>query len=159
MTRFFNWLYTTVAIGLRKMYVHSDSLLSCSYYYSNSFLTDETDSRYLLLSNFWVAIAGSWMCILGGVFFDKAVVQPLTPFISLTATPGDDNHLGRITRILEALRLAFHNLNDFYTSLTNFNGDRLQRFSPYFREYVNSQGVRIPFTYLSQLTEERTRLV
>src|SRR6185312_3703268 len=93
------------------------------------------------------------MCILGAVFLDKAVIQPLTPFIPLSVTPPDDTSLDYIARILEALRLSFTTLDNFYRGLANSNDDGQQRYFPHFREFTDS-----PFTYISQLTEP-TRLV
>jgi len=98
------------------------------------------------------------MCILGAVFLDKAVIQPLTPFIPLNITPPDDTSLDYIARILEALRLSFTTLDNFYRGLANSNNDGQQRYFPHFREFTNSVSTQTPFTYISQLAEP-TRLV
>lgn len=63
------------------------------------------------------------MCILGAVFLDKAVVQPLTPFLPLVATPSDDQNLGRISRMLVALGSAFTKLQTFYKDVMDFHVD------------------------------------
>ncbi|CAG8637197.1 3197_t:CDS:2, partial [Paraglomus occultum] len=40
--------------------------------------------------SFILAIAGPWICILGAVYLEKPVIEPLTDFLLLIDRPGDD---------------------------------------------------------------------
>lgn len=138
----------------------SDPTLQMSIYYRGYWSQEGSKGvrDICCCPTFGIAIAGPWMCILGAIFLDKAVVQPLTPFIPLKATPPDDRPLAYVARILEALRLSFTTLDKFYRGLANFE-DEQQRYFPHFRAFTDLAGTPSRFTYLSQLTEEPTRLV
>lgn len=102
-------------------------------------------------------MAGPWICILGGVYTDKIVVQPLTEFISLMATPRDDGQLHRIARLFEALRLAFNRLDLYYRGLNIAPQPDFQRFFPSISFYTDANNVRRAFTYLAPLLDDRKR--
>ncbi|KAF9433529.1 hypothetical protein BGZ76_009319 [Entomortierella beljakovae] len=107
---------------------------------------------------FGIAIAGPWMCIIGAVYLDVPVVQPLTPFVPLTSTPYHNASLSYIARVLEALRLGLTRLENFYSQRPNGN-NRAQLLFPHLRSFTAANGTVTWFDYESQLTEERTRLV
>ncbi|CAG8548299.1 7119_t:CDS:2 [Paraglomus occultum] len=133
----------------------TDPTLQTALYYRGYRSQDDAKSIRDLCCcpTFGVAIAGPWMCILGAVLLDKTVVQLLTPFLPLTETLYDDKHVGRVSRILVALGRAFDKLQMFYTGLTSSSVDGQQRYFPHFRQFVDSAGTPVAFTYLSQLTE------
>ena len=106
---------------------------------------------------FGIAIAGPWMCILGAIFLEHLVVQPLTPFIFLRTTP--TKSFTRITRIFSALKRSLASLDRFYQGIFNSPNQQNQRYFPYFRQFIDKDGTTIPFTYLESLTPEPTRLV
>ncbi|KAF9429855.1 hypothetical protein BGZ76_001088 [Entomortierella beljakovae] len=108
---------------------------------------------------FWIAIAGSWMCILGAVYLDVPIVQPLTPFVSLTSTPYHNANLSYIARVLEALRLGLTRLENFYSQSQTNGNNSAQLMFPHLRSFTAADGTVTWFDYESQLTEERTRLV
>ena len=43
-----------------------------------------------------LAIAGPWLCVLGGVFVDKAIIQRLTGYIWLGGDPFETNKNGSL---------------------------------------------------------------
>jgi len=49
------------------------------------------------------AIAGPWMCVLGGVFIDKAIIQPLTDYIWLCGNLFDSTRQVFAARLFTAL--------------------------------------------------------
>ena len=97
------------------------------------------------------------MCILGGIFIDAVVIQPLTEFIFLSAHPRDSQRLKRIARVFQSLKLALDDLHQFYSGLVLASSD--QRFFPYIREYQTDDNTTVCFTYRHPLTDGQTRLV
>ena len=98
-----------------------DPTIQMSLYYHNYW--SQEDSQRIrdicCCPTFGIAIAGPWMCILGAIFLEDAVVQPLTPFIFLSTTPADDESLGYITRVLSMLKRSTTSLDHFYQGLFN----------------------------------------
>ncbi|KAF9084454.1 hypothetical protein BGX27_003808, partial [Mortierella sp. AM989] len=106
---------------------------------------------------FGIAIAGPWICILGAIFLDRPIVEPLTPFIPLTSATNDTTNLGYVTRVLVALRLGLEALDNFYSQQAiGDNGDQL--YFPHLRSFTTN-GTTTQFRYVCQLTEERAQLV
>ncbi|PCH35628.1 hypothetical protein WOLCODRAFT_139986 [Wolfiporia cocos MD-104 SS10] len=68
--------------------------------------------------SFLVALAGPWLCVLGAVWTDHAVVQRLTDFLWLGTSPLiDDSRCLNIARVLSSLGKAVVTLRHFYASL------------------------------------------
>jgi hypothetical protein len=57
------------------------------------------------------------MVILGAVFVEFPVIQPLTDYIWLGVHPSADGQLLRVARVLLALRRTLQSLDMFYTQL------------------------------------------
>jgi len=97
------------------------------------------------------------MVVLGGVFVEFPVIQPLTDYIWLGVHPSADDQLLRVTRVLLALRSALQSLNIFYTRL-NIPADptvptNLARFFPHILSYPTVNGV-VRFEYVIKLANE-----
>ncbi|KAH9058919.1 hypothetical protein EDB83DRAFT_2520665 [Lactarius deliciosus] len=107
-----------------------------------------------------IALAGSWICILGAVFVDDVVVQPLTDFIWLGGYPCSDDRLQSMTRILASLGAGIAELRQFYTNLSLHDSQEdPQRFYPFIRQYtVGGQVVKFSYQdYLTQKTPEHAK--
>ncbi|CAB4495396.1 unnamed protein product [Rhizophagus irregularis] len=108
-----------------------------------------------------LAIAGPWICVLGAVYLEKPVVEPLTDFILMLDRPEDDGkRIDGLTIFFESLRLAFRTLNNYYKNLRELDetdAEKIQRFFPYRNQY-QVDGDEIEFTYLYKLAEEPTNL-
>ncbi|CAB5357211.1 unnamed protein product [Rhizophagus irregularis] len=108
-----------------------------------------------------LAIAGPWICVLGAVYLEKPVVEPLTDFILMLDRPEDDGkRIDELTIFFESLRLAFRTLNNYYKNLRELDetdAEKIQRFFPYRNQY-QVDGDEIKFTYLYKLAEEPTNL-
>ncbi|CAG8696441.1 9038_t:CDS:2, partial [Funneliformis caledonium] len=83
-----------------------------------------------------LAIAGPWICVLGAVYLEKPVVEPLTDFILMMNRPEDD---GKRVEELAA------------------EAEKIQRFFPYRNHYQVDEN-EVKFTYLYKFTEESTNL-
>ena len=82
-----------------------------------------------------MAIAGPWICILGAVFLDKPVIEPLTDFILMIDRPQDNGRrITQLTTLFEALHRAYKTLSHFYKDLNMPNEleiQKAQRMFPY----------------------------
>jgi len=57
------------------------------------------------------------MCVLGGVFVDKAIIQPLTDYIWLGGDPFDSTRQVFAARLFTALKSAIKSLEKYYQAL------------------------------------------
>ncbi|CAG8504006.1 10875_t:CDS:2 [Cetraspora pellucida] len=109
-----------------------------------------------------IAIAGPWICILGGIYLEKPVIEPLTDFIFMIDRPEDDGkRVGQLAIFFEALRLAYRTLDNYYKNLSEpdeIEGKTIQRFFPY-RNHYQVGGNEVRFIYLNKLTEEPANFV
>ncbi|KAF8599125.1 hypothetical protein BDV93DRAFT_609465, partial [Ceratobasidium sp. AG-I] len=103
-----------------------------------------------------IAVAGPWMCILGAVYLDHVVVQPLTDFIWLANHPAQGSRLGHLTRILHSLTASVRYLETYYQSLP-LQPRRADpaRFFPYPRRYQAKDGSPVDFTYEGDLIQQQ----
>ncbi|KAF0551116.1 proteinkinasesubdomain-containingproteinpkl/ ccin9 [Gigaspora margarita] len=87
---------------------------------------------------FIIGLAGPWICVLGAVYVEKAVIEPLTGFEPLIFI-NDRTHLEKIARLFMALRMGCNDLTKYYESLSNsiLKAVDSQRFFPYIRTAVN----------------------
>ncbi|KAH9054714.1 hypothetical protein EDB87DRAFT_1426930 [Lactarius vividus] len=107
-----------------------------------------------------IALAGPWICILGAVFVDDVVVQPLTDFIWIGGYPCSDDRLKSMTRILASLGAGIVELRQFYTNLSLHDSQEdSQRFYPFIRQYsVGGRVVKFSYQdYLTQKTPEHAK--
>ncbi|KAI5119335.1 hypothetical protein M0805_004012, partial [Coniferiporia weirii] len=97
---------------------------------------------------FILAIAGPWLCVLGGVYADKVIVQPLTDYMWLGGDIFSDDRLLSISRLFAALKSAISTLKQYYLSLPNVAGDGPNGF-PFVRNYLSET-----FSYMTPLAED-----
>ncbi|TFK59592.1 hypothetical protein BDN72DRAFT_883895 [Pluteus cervinus] len=64
-----------------------------------------------------LAIAGPWLCVLGGIYLNQAVVRPLTDYIWLGGDIFNPNRLTSASRLFSALRSAILELEIYYNSI------------------------------------------
>ncbi|CAG8849478.1 24243_t:CDS:2, partial [Gigaspora margarita] len=104
-----------------------------------------------------LAIAGPWVCVLGAVYLEKPVIEPLTDFILIADRPEDDGkRVKELAVFFESLRLAFRTLDNYYKNLKELDeaeNEKIQRFFSYHNQYQIDEN-EIKFTYLYKLTEE-----
>ncbi|KAG6888306.1 hypothetical protein C0992_008871 [Termitomyces sp. T32_za158] len=101
-----------------------------------------------------LAIAGPWMCVLGAIYLEKAVVQPLTNYIWLGGNVYDDEEQLLMTaRLFGALKTAISSLRTYYRGISNRAGEpnlqaEVSKF-PFITEYDSTK-----FTYVSRLASD-----
>lgn len=97
------------------------------------------------------------MVILGAVFIQCPVVQPLTDYIWLGVHPSADEQLLRVAQVLLALRHSLESLDSYYTKLnipTNADAPtNLARFFPHILSYPGVNG-DVRFEYIIKLADE-----
>jgi hypothetical protein len=64
-----------------------------------------------------LAIAVPWLCVLGGVYAENVIVQPLTDYIWLGGGTLHDDRLLFISRLFGALKLGIPSLGEYYRSI------------------------------------------
>lgn len=96
------------------------------------------------------------MCILGAIYLERIVVQPLTEYMWLGLHPQDGARLKHLTRVLDSLSRALNQLTSVYRE---YAGASLEpdssRFFPRVRHYYDKQGNRVQFTYSGHLVGRR----
>ena len=91
------------------------------------------------------------MCVLGGVFVDKAIIQPLTDYIWLGGDPFDSTRQVFVARLFTALKSAIKSLEKYYQALALGLPCSNVRRLPLITEYGPDQ---TKFTYSSRLAPE-----
>lgn len=71
-------------------------------------------SRASCCPAFLLAFTGSWLCVLGAVFTDKPIVQPLTPLLWLGRLHARKQQYKEITRLFATLSTGISELDEFY---------------------------------------------
>lgn len=64
------------------------------------------------------AIAGPYLCIMGAIFVQEVIVQPLTDYIWLGGDPHYDNRVVSLARIFHSTAKAITELREYYRNLT-----------------------------------------
>ncbi|CAI2183281.1 9445_t:CDS:1, partial [Funneliformis geosporum] len=105
-----------------------------------------------------IALAGPWICILGSVYLEKGIIDPLTTFIPLVPFHHYSYHK-RISRLFEALLHAFDYLKNYYEGLTLSKDVNCQWFYPFPREYQDDKKMNISFTYDDWFTEDHNKFI
>ncbi|CAB4488362.1 unnamed protein product [Rhizophagus irregularis] len=83
-----------------------------------------------------LAIAGSWICVLGAVYLENPVIELLTDFILMMNRPEDNGkRVEELAVFFESLHLAFQTLDNYYKGLKELDeteAEKIQRtaFSP-----------------------------
>ncbi|CAB4431468.1 unnamed protein product [Rhizophagus irregularis] len=87
---------------------------------------------------FIIALAGPWISVLGAVYVEKPVIEPLTAFEPLIHV-NDLTHSEKIARLFKALHLGSDSLKNYYDSLpyTTVNNEDSQRYYLCLREVEN----------------------
>jgi hypothetical protein len=60
---------------------------------------------------------GPWLCVLGAVFTDKPIVQPLTPFVWLGCVHARKRQHKEVSKLFAALLMGISELEGFYSKL------------------------------------------
>ena len=97
------------------------------------------------------------MVVLGAVFVEFPVIQPLTDYIWLGVHPSADGQLLRVARVLLALRRTLQSLDGFYAQL-NIPADptaptNLARFFPHLLSFPTVNG-DVHFEYVIKLADD-----
>ena len=108
-------------------------------------------------------MAGPWICVLGGVVTDKAIVQRLTDFkwTALSSTQ-EESRVTDMARLFVALRESLNELEGFYKNLAVVDSPPLlshiphARFFPYPTFYTGTDGVKVNFQYIIALESDST---
>ncbi|KAI0294704.1 hypothetical protein B0F90DRAFT_1820992 [Multifurca ochricompacta] len=104
-----------------------------------------------------LAIAGPWMCVAGGIYLDKAIVQPLTEYIWLGGDAFKESRFDFTLRLFAALKSAISTLQDYYGNLNPSN--EIPRHLHHAFPFVTSYGTQ-SFEYLMPLVDyQRGKLV
>ncbi|KAF8340673.1 uncharacterized protein EI90DRAFT_2906735 [Cantharellus anzutake] len=120
-----------------------------------------------------LAIAGPWLCVSGGVYLLRAVVQPLTDYVWLGGDPFDEGRLRFAARLFVALRSAINDLRAYYKQLESqlssppsltLYPDALpfaQQYGPQTFTYRSRMACNYPYKllYLAELDGPQPRLV
>ncbi|CAB5382413.1 unnamed protein product [Rhizophagus irregularis] len=103
-----------------------------------------------------ITVAGPWFCVLGAVFLNRVVVQPLTDTIPFTVNLRNDVQVMRIARLFQALDIAFEHLTSFYqkVELSSLPSDR--RFFPYIQQAGFGNNA-FSFTYICEILDDHSR--
>ncbi|KAH8112793.1 hypothetical protein DFH11DRAFT_1603973 [Phellopilus nigrolimitatus] len=91
-----------------------------------------------------IAMMGPFLCVMGAIFLDRPVIEPLTDMILYMDQPEDaGERIGTLARLLQALKNAHDRLNTYYTS-----------FEPRLRSYV-SEGSTFTFSFDEPVSENK----
>lgn len=97
------------------------------------------------------------MCILGAVFLDRPVVQPLTDFLWIGTNPQMCSRRDYLARVFMSLAQARLELQEYYGTISGID-EQPGRFLPYITHYVDSSGRRVEFYYTGRIGgEEHSR--
>ena len=97
------------------------------------------------------------MCVLGGIFVNKAIIQPLTDYIWLGGDPFDSTRQVFAARLFTALKSAILSLEKYYQALALGLPRSKVKAHPFITEYGAD---KIKFTYSSRLAiENKYRLL
>jgi hypothetical protein len=101
-----------------------------------------------------LAIAGPWLCVIGGVYLQKAVIQPLTDYIWLGGDIFNEDRLLFASRLFTALKSAISTLRSYYIALGQelenpVSQNPISDAFPFITEYGSNK-----FTYVSRLAPD-----
>jgi tRNA A-37 threonylcarbamoyl transferase component Bud32 len=99
------------------------------------------------------------MCVLGAIYLEKPIIEPLTDFVFLGDRPQDNGtRQYKLGVLFASLRLATERLEQYYIKLDDSSKDK--RFFPYPHQYTDGDNNLVNFTYLYHgVTEDRSKLI
>ncbi|KAF8871583.1 hypothetical protein BD779DRAFT_1652902 [Infundibulicybe gibba] len=107
-----------------------------------------------------IAGAGAWMCVLGGVFPDKPIVQRLTDMMWVGhSSTEEDPRVYRFARVLVALRKCIQELSNYYLKLGEVESFKFEpktthpRLYPYPTSFKEGKEI-ISFAYTKMLEDD-----
>ncbi|XP_006459609.1 hypothetical protein AGABI2DRAFT_191518 [Agaricus bisporus var. bisporus H97] len=113
---------------------------------------------------FMLAGGGPWLCVLGGVFINRFIVQRLTDMMWIgLGTTHEDHRVYQVAKVLLALRNSLQDLNHFYEfvattdKIPDFDAkkkDPHPRHFPYPHSYVGGDGTLVVFEYSGRLERD-----
>ncbi|CAE7056366.1 unnamed protein product [Rhizoctonia solani] len=124
----------------------SDPSIQASESYARVWKTLRDPVKRCCCPSILVAIAGPWMTILGAIFLERPVIQPLTDFLWVGDNPSQPSNLDRLARVFRSLAEARNELKTYYANLPSPDQVGASAF-PYPTHYVDSTGRRIEFKY------------
>ncbi|CAE6486567.1 unnamed protein product [Rhizoctonia solani] len=99
-----------------------------------------------------IAMAGPWMCILGAVFLDRPIVQPLTDYMWVGGNPSKPKEIRSVARVFRCVLQAQKELEAYYTELALQDPRSLNPSPfPYPDHFFAEDGHQVDFDYLSAL--------
>ena len=103
-------------------------------------------------SSIILAIAGPWLCVLGGVFVDKAITQCLTGYIWIGGDPFEINKWFLMAQLFTALKAAISRLDNYYKyHVPDLLPSKAVRY-PFIAKYGAE---RIKFTYINHPYQDK----
>jgi hypothetical protein len=102
--------------------------------------------------SFILAVAGPWISVLGAVYLESIVIQPLTDFLWIGARHSQVDGVQDVARIFWALARGLHDLESFYTSLLPTR--QTSRFFPWLDFFLGENGREVRFRYTKALGGE-----
>ncbi|KAG9098866.1 hypothetical protein FRC06_005890 [Ceratobasidium sp. 370] len=99
--------------------------------------------------SFILAIAGPWMCLLGAVFLEQPIVEPLTDFIWIGPRDCLSDGVRDVAQVFQALATSLKALRSFYNHLDK--GVASGRFFPWITYFWDVDGQIVNFRYLKAL--------
>jgi len=102
-----------------------------------------------------LAIADPWMCVLGGVFVQKVITQPLTDYVWLGGDPFDSTRQVSAVQLFTALKSAISSLDKYYRALAqDLQSLTVKETVGPFPFIIKYGAEQIKFTYSSRLVSE-----
>jgi len=88
----------------------------------------------------------SWLCVLGAVFTDKPIVQPLSPSLWFGHIHARKRQYREVTKPFTALSMGISELEAFYFGV-DFAAASEARFFPHITSFITDTGSKIRFCY------------
>ena len=95
---------------------------------------------------FLLVLMGPWLCVLGAVFTDKSIIQPLTPLLWLGHMHARKPQYREVTRLFAALSTGILEREEFYFHL-NFKLISEARFFPHITSFNVDAEREVHFSY------------
>ncbi|KAG8679881.1 hypothetical protein FRC08_016680 [Ceratobasidium sp. 394] len=102
--------------------------------------------------SFILVVAGPWMCVLGAIYLEQPVVEPLTDFIWIGPWDCLSDGVESVARVFHALTTSLISLRFFYDNLDRQVGPG--RFYPWITYFLNDDGHKSEFQYIDTLGGE-----
>jgi hypothetical protein len=127
---------------------------SCCNCFVNLYLLGDAIRNSCHCPSIILAIAGPWLCVIGGVYVQKAVIQPLTDYIWLGGDNFNEDRLLFASRLFTALKSAISTLRSYYSALGQglsnpVSQNPISDAFPFITEYGSKK-----FTYVSRLAPD-----